>query len=285
MTLVGGEPSPELPLDPAYPTTTPPDPVYPCQTLDPIGPPLDGVAVPAIWSRLEQPLGRALEALRERSGLLRRAWPERVVALHYGRIAINAHAWERLRAGTTGEAVDPALAQPPAEGLLRLADRFERLRLRVRGRKLRHRLREAESASELLLRRIGGRDPAEIDTAELARGPLHERDWTEILLPWLGLALRGETGGTPGVLMRAGVSLEERYALEVGRRLTANGLLEDPGAVAYLTVVERLRAVHEASPFWARLAGERMRRVEDFVRLEIPARFWGRPRVDGTKTS
>ena len=86
-------------------------------------------------------------------------------------------------------------------------------------------------------------------------------------------------------MVRAGVALEERFAAELGRRLVVNKVLEDRGAVAYLTVHERLRAVHEPSPFWTKLVQERQERVESFVELEVPVRFWGRPRVEGPKTS
>jgi len=55
--------------------TTPPDPLYPCQTLEPIGPPLDGIATPFMWSRLAGPLAHALDVTWQSLGLLRRAYP------------------------------------------------------------------------------------------------------------------------------------------------------------------------------------------------------------------
>jgi hypothetical protein len=134
------------------------------------------------------------------------------------------------------------------------------------------------------VRAAAERDPAQLDTQEVARGPLHEGDWTEMLLPWLGLRLWGESTAAPDSVVRAGVALEERFAAEVGRRLVQSGILDEPGAVAYLTVEERLRAVHEASPFWARLVGERRARVDEFVSIDVPVQFWGRPRVPPDKT-
>jgi hypothetical protein len=51
--------------------------------------------------------------------------------------------------------------------------------------------------------------------------------------------------------------------------------------VAYLTVEERLRAVHAADQPWSDLAEARAERVKRFASLDLPAEFWGRPRVEG----
>src|SRR5262245_63119922 len=83
----------DAPLDPAYPVAMPPDPVYPGQTRAPLANPLDEIATPAIWSRLALPLERALVTLWEALGL-RAGQPSQWVAIHYGRIALNAHGWE-----------------------------------------------------------------------------------------------------------------------------------------------------------------------------------------------
>ncbi len=61
-------------------------------------------------------------------------------------------------------------------------------------------------------------------------------------------------------------------------------MLEHAGDVAYLTVEERLRAALEVSPFWSKLAARRQQRFEQFVSLDVPVVFWGRPRVDVEKT-
>lgn len=273
----------ESAVDPAYPTTSPPDPVYPCQTLEALGPPLAGVATPSTWSRLEAPLERALCLIWERLGLLRRSLPQRCVSIHFGRIAVNAHAWERLRAGVSGDDPDPALVEPPATGLQRAPEILEALRLHLGRRQLRVRLTRAEEASSGILARLEARDPSDLDTAELARGPLDRLSWTEILLPWIGLKLGGESRGGPAARVGAAIALERRFGSEVGRRLAGRGVLDNAADLAYLTVEERIRAVHEASPYWQKLVGERCRLIEEFVELEVPVRFWGRPRVEREK--
>jgi len=274
----------ESPPDPAYPTTTPPDSMYPCQTREPVGVPLDGVVVPAMWSRLARPMASALAELCDCAGLLHRGRTETPVALHYGRIALNAHLWERMRTRISEGEPDPALVGPPSRGVLRLVDVFEQLRVRLSARKLAERLEAAQRSGEAQLRSVAERHPSELETPELARGPLDERAWGDLLLPWLGLRLHGLATASPDALVRAGVALEERFAAELGRRLVVHKVLEDHAAVAYLTVHERLRAVHEPSPFWTKLVRERQERVESFVELDVPLRFWGRPRVEGPKT-
>ena len=146
MTLVDGAAELDFPQDPAYPASTPPDPVYPGQTREPLGPPLGGVTLPATWSRLNRPLERALRELWVGLGLGERSRPEQPVALHYGRIALNAHTWERLRARLSQSSVDPALAGPPARGLPGLLERLDGLRARFRTPRLRRRLDRAKDA-------------------------------------------------------------------------------------------------------------------------------------------
>lgn len=270
--------------DPAYPTITPPDAVYPCQTRAAMSPPLDQVITPALWSRLERPLERALGELWDGLGLLARWRPSRGVAIHFGRIAVNAHAWERLRAAVHATAPDPALVGPAARGLARLPEVYERARARVRRPGLVRRLRAAESAGRAALDRAERRRAEDLDTAELARGPLDARLWTELLLPWLAGRLRppGPTAAATERVRRA-VGIEERGGAEVGRRLTANGHLDALEAVAFLTVAERLRAVHEAAPVWAELARARRERFDRFLGVDVPVVFWGRPRVEVAK--
>ena len=131
-------------VDPAYPETTPPDPVYPCQTREPLSTPLNGVATPSIASRLVRPMERSLGRLWDGLGLLARNRPERTVALHYGRIALNAHAWERLRANLAGEPPDPALVGPPETGLQQIPELWEAFRVRTRRARVLARLQRAE---------------------------------------------------------------------------------------------------------------------------------------------
>ena len=80
----------DAPLDSAYPLETTPDPVYPGQTREPLVTPLDEIATPSIWSVLAHPLERAQIELWQALGLFARARPTTWVAIHYGRIALNA---------------------------------------------------------------------------------------------------------------------------------------------------------------------------------------------------
>ncbi len=275
---------PEAKSDSAYPTVSAPDPIYPCQTLSGLGPQLGGIATPAMWSRLEAPLQRALDEVWGKLGLLRRARPERWVTLHYGRIAVNAHGWERLRAYFGGVEPDPALVEPRAAGLEGFPELWERLRVALRRRQLRKRMRRAEELAARALSRAAARNPSEMDAAELARGPLDDTSWTEILLPWLGRRLAEEESERPDSRLRAGIALEQRHAAELGRRLIARGVLKSPTDVAYLTVPERIQSVHDSSDYWANRVASRLQRVESFMDLDLPDQFWGRPRVDLEKT-
>ncbi len=279
----------ELPLvlgsasDPAYPTTTPADSMYPGQTRAPLGSPLDEIATPSMWSRLRHPLERVVRELWQRMGLLERGWPAQWVAIHYGRIALNAHGWERLRARFEGLPPDVALVERSGRGLERVPDLFEELRARLRHGAVLKRLERASEARETALHRLGGLDPRDLDTGELARGTIDPRSWTEILLPWLGGRLAQDAVDAPDPAVRAGIALEQRCGAELGRRLTERGVLESPAQVAYLTIDERVRAVHDVSSYWGELAAARLARIEEFLKVEVPIQFWGRPRIQGEK--
>lgn len=273
----------ESPPDPAYPTTTPPDAVYPGQTREPLSAPLDEIATPSMWSRLEGPLERAQLEIWESLRLLERAKPRRWVSIHYGRIALNANAWERMRARALSEAPDPSLVEPPDSWLERLPEAWEELRARLNQRRLIRRLDEAERRREASVRRAAAMEFGEMDSGELARGPLDEHAWTEILLPWLGRRMLGEPEDEPSPILRAGVALEQRCGVELGRRLCTRSILQSPADVAFLTVEERIRAVNEPSGFWADIVKARQERVDQFVRFDLPLIFWGRPRVDAEK--
>ena len=285
MTL--GEPpfEPDLLADAAYPTTTPPDAAFPCQSREPLAPPLDGVATPAIVSRLVRPMERALRELWERLGLRQANQPERWVSIHYGRIALNAHGWERLRASATASVPDAALVAPSGPGIQQLPELWEALWLRLGRRRLLTRLDRAVDTGEELLVKAVETEWRDLPTAELSRGLLDERAWCEILLPYFGLRLLAKSLARPRSRVQAAVTLEQRCSAEVGRRLAAEGVLFNPSDVAYLTVEERTRAVHEASPFWMKVVTARMRRVEEFVELDVPLRFWGQPRVEKDPTA
>jgi hypothetical protein len=136
------------PPDPAYPLSTPPDAQYPGQTREPLAPPLDEIATPSMWSRLANPLERTLVEIWQTLGLLERSRPTGWVSIHYGRIALNAHAWERMRARVAGSVPDPNLVEPAQGFVAGLPERFEALRARLRGGRLDRRLdRAAERAS------------------------------------------------------------------------------------------------------------------------------------------
>ena len=270
----------DSPLDPAYPVVTPLDPVYPGQTRAPLASPLDEIATPAIWSRLSQPLERAQQALWETLGLRDGARPASWVAIHYGRIALNAHAWERLRARAAGEEPDPGLVEP-AQGLFaRAADRLEAVRARLGRRRLAERVARAERERLALLRRMEQVEPVDLDAGELARGPLDERAWTELLVPELGRRLSEPGRGEADSAVRAALALEERCTAELGARLAGRRALASPGLAAYLTIPERIRAVLEGASHWSELASLRQERVEQFAKLELPRDFFGRPRPD-----
>ena len=268
------------PPDPAYPTVTPPDPVYPGQTRAPLPRPLDDVATASVWSRLALPLERALVELWQSLALRASGRPSRWVAIHYGRIALNAHAWERVRARRLGESPDPELVEPAASVTARAADLFERTSARLRGRQLDQRVARAEHARTALFRRIAEIAPEDLDAGELARGPLDERAWTDVAVAALGarLAQPGDGDADPG--LRAALELEQRCSLELGARLATRGVLDSPELAFHLTVPERIRAVLEGTSHWSEIAAARQERVEQFAKLEVPRDFFGRPRPD-----
>lgn len=284
MTSVGAAVELEGTSDPAYPTSTPPDPIYPCQSLEAIGVPLDGIATPFMWSRLCRPLGRSLDAIWQTLGLLGRGRPENWVSIHFGRIAVNAHGWERLRSRLDDVEPDASLVPAPAAGLQGLPDRIEWLRVRLRRGRLAARVERGEHLGERALLRARGLDPRGLDAAELARGPLDEAAWAEVLLPWLLARLHGERSDGAEERVRIGILLEQRFGTEFGRCLRERSVLRSPVEAAYLTLEERLRAVHESSDGWARIAAARAERIQEFVDIDVPPLFWGRPRVTRAKT-
>jgi hypothetical protein len=274
---------PEGSPDPAYPQTTPPDAAYPGQTREPLGHPLDEIATPSMWSRLEGPLARALDTCWRELGLPERAAPRPWVALHYGRIALNAHGWERMRARLAGEAPDPNLVEPAHGFFARLGERVEALRARLSRSRLERRIERAAERRERALERLGTLDPADLDPGELARGPIDENTWTEILLPWLGDRLAALVATESDACLRMAVGLEQRCNLELGVRLATRRTLGAPAQVAYLTVEERIRAVLDGASHWVELAALRQERVEQFTKVDVPLVFWGRPRIETEK--
>jgi hypothetical protein len=286
MSAVGGArvelDSLDASADPAYPTHTPADPLFPCQTLAPLAGLLDGVATPAMWSRLGGALDRAAGELWEHLALLERGRPERWISLHFGRIGLNAHGWERMRCCALDLEPDRALVRPPEGVLDRIRELLERL-IRVRLAKVRldQGMRDSAERGRRALERAHACDPRELATLELARGPLDEPSWSGLLLPSLGARLLEADSEDADRVVRAGIALEQRYGAETGRRLARAGALREPSEVAYLTVGERIRAAQEGSELWARLATGRRDRVQRFLELELPSVFWGRPRATG----
>ena len=262
--------------DPAYPTVSLVDSLSPAQTraLRPV--PLDGVATPAMWARLAEPLRRVLESAWRTLGLREAGAPSLWVTLHYGRIALNAHGCERLRALLCARPADPGLVVP-ASGLGRLTEAWEQRRARGRIAALRQDTGGSLARSTAQLERLAAKDPATLDTAVLARGPLDDARWADVLQTPLLAALEERPGDSPG--LDAALALEQRWAAVLGQRLVAAGLISAPSAVAYLTVQERLRAVHSADRPWNDLAEARAERVKRFASLDLPAEFWGRPRA------
>ena len=245
---------------------------------------ISGVVLPAIWSRVARPLERSVSELQDLLRLRPKSRPQRAIALHYGRIAVNAHAWEGLRARALDLLPDPALVGPPVGGLQGGLERWDRLRAGGAVRRLRTRLSEACQASDSTVRAAVEVDPVELDTLALARGPLHEPAWIRIVLPWLGLRLLDEEAEAATACVASALSLEARFADELGQRLVQRGQLASPDCLGYLTVEERLRAAHETSDAWMKQVEERASRVERFEKLAIPEHFWGRPRVDDAQS-
>jgi hypothetical protein len=262
--------------DPAYPEVSLVDPLYPAQTRAALPPPLDGVATPAMWARLAEPLRRTLASFWRELGLREAGQPSLWVAIHFGRIALNAHGLERLRALLAKREADPALVVP-ANGLARLAEAWERRRAWRRVAALRERVRRAGVRAGGELERLRRREAADLDAAVLARGPLDDARWSDVLArPLFAAALEAEPQSDPA--LDAALALEQRWAAALGPRLVAAGTLPAPSAVAYLTVEERLRAVHGADEAWNDLAELRAERVKRFAALDLPLEFWGRPR-------
>jgi len=265
--------------DLAYPAETPADPVCPGQTLLPVRPLLEGIALPSTWSRLRSPLARALGQLWQVRGLSERGRPARWVGLHSGRISINAHGWERMRASYAHEDPDPGLVGPAPRGWGAVAVRVEKLRVRWCRRRVEPRIRLAEHRADKALRDREQVDVGQLDTPAVARGPFDEWIWTELLIPWLEARLEAEPRSVHADRVGRALRVEQRFAAEIGRRLVDAGVLHKRGDVAYLTVEERIQAVIDHSPHWMRVIDARIRRVEGFSAFEIPAVFWGRPRV------
>ena len=285
------EPSLAVSADRGYPTHTAVDPVFPAQTTGPLEPVFGGVATPAIWSRLGSSLALVLEELWAAAGPGARLRPRQWVSLHLGRIAINAHGWEALRARLQGDMPDPALVEPGSLGALR----WPRLLLRAisadRRRAIRTRLSRAERLADESLDGAFAGSLRDLEIAALARGPLDARVWMEVLIPWFARRLLSEDAEASRLRVEHAIAIERRYYTEFGRRLVSRGQLRDPAEVAYLTVDERLRAVHgevhepEASipgsnKTWMELADRRAARISEFLSVELPHTFWGRPRVE-----
>ena len=266
--------------DPAYPTITPADPIYPCQTRTPLAAPLNEVATPAIWASLAEPLRRALTELWTELRLRDEGLPEHWVTLNYGRIALNAHGWERLCAAAQVRPPDEALVGPSGRWGRWMAQREAR-RAQRGARRVAARIDEARPQRDSALRRARGTPLDRLDIGDVARGPLSSELWVEILLPGLNDALHSGATPPPDTQVEAALELEQYFTAETGRRLAERGILEQPAQIAYLTIAERLRAVHNEAGDWEALARTRESRAQQFTEFDVPKVFWGRPRLGG----
>ncbi|MFQ5699747.1 MAG: hypothetical protein ACE5IL_15895, partial [Myxococcota bacterium] len=242
------------------------------------------VATPALWSCLGSPLEQGLREIWRALGLSRKNLPGRIVSLHWGRIAVNAHAWERLRSRLLGVPPDPALVRPVAGPLEALAAQLERRRARLLRARLARTLEQTRGLVARELDRARKVDLAQSDLSDLAKGPLDERAWVGIVSPWMVERLKGrgeDRGpGSGASRVRAALDLEQGFAAEAGRRLVERAAIERAADVVYLTAEERMRAAHgDATLLRARIE-ERRERLDRYLEVEIPARFWGRPRVE-----
>jgi hypothetical protein len=274
--------------DAGYPTKTEVDALCPCHTQKPLLPVFEGVALPATWSRLGDVVDRALHELWQAHGLPERHRPDAWTSLHYGRIYLNAHAFERLRATVARASPDPGLV-PRAPGLLlRLQERLEARRAFGQRRAFAERLRRAEERAAPILARTAKLDVAALDTRELARGALDRAAWIELLLPWLGSRVlqaaqprRSEPPVVLVTMLREAIRFEQRCAAELGRRFVAMSLCAELGDIAYLTVDERVIALRQPIQDLAERIAARRARVASFVKLELPLQFSGSLRISG----
>jgi hypothetical protein len=263
--------------DAGYPTRTALDPDSPFLTQEPLLPIFDGVALPATWSRLGEALSGALGELWRAHGGSQRYQPEHWIALLYGRIYVNAHAFERLRALVAGEEPDPGLV-PARQGFVAALEQWLHARRARRSQvAYRERLRRAEGRSTPILARAASLDLSLIETLELARGPLDRGVWVELLLPWLAARVSPAGEQSPptdpapvySAMVREGIRFEQRCAAELGRRFTRMKICSQPADVVYLTLEERCAALRDPGPVAARVASRRAR-TESFAALELP---------------
>ena len=294
--------------DLGYPTTTECDPEFPCLTQRPVLPTLDGVALPATWSRLRGGLSEALAELWRCHGGAERDQPPHWVALHQGRIFVNAHAFERLCAAVADTDPDPSLVAPPEGWIDQARSWWDRRRMRSARLDCLARLERAQEHASSVLERALRLDLSLVDTAELARGVLDHTVWFELMLLWLASQVSRLTGvplwSAGGAARSSAVAefeseahaevsaqdepegpapdfdthiqralrLEQLCAAELGRRFVQLHICESPADIAYLTIEERCAAVHESARVAERVA-ERRARVESFAKVEVPERI------------
>jgi hypothetical protein len=270
---------PEIAKDVAYPPRCASDPVFPCRTLEPIGSLLSGVTAPGIWSRLESPLDTALTELWAAAGFGAEPGPNPWVSVHYGRIVLNAHGWEILRAVLQGEAPDPALAPPSPGWIARLLDRARARAAPLWRRRVRALVRRSVRAADHAISNSSEVPPLDLDLFELARGPLDDLAWTRILVPWLAERLLEHGDDAAEMRTARALALERRFTRALGERLLERGALERPEDAAYLTVEERLAAVNDPAGSWALHLESRIERVRSFDAMQVPSVFWGTPEL------
>jgi hypothetical protein len=272
-------PNPRAEDDPAYPTSSPADPVFPCRTLRPFSPIFDGVATPGVWARLEAPLDSALGDLWRAAGLGARFRPQCWTSIHFGRMALNAHSWELLRSTLRGLPPDPTLVLPPEGRLDALADRSRRIAAPWWRRRVRGCVRVAVRPADEGLSRAAVLTAEQLELPDLARGPLSERSWSQMLSIWLASRLLDSGDATAEDRIARALELESRFARLLGERLVEKGVLQRPAEASYLTVEERLAAVNDPSGPWDAYLSSRIQRVQAFLKVDVPEVFWGAPRV------
>jgi len=284
--------------DPAYPGETPPDAVFPGRTHEPLCPLFEGVVVPAIWSRLRSPLERALCELWRALRLNAAQSPSQFVGMQSGRLVLNAHGWECLCAALEGRDPRSGLPARLPTGMRRQWARLMRPLERLRTHRARNllplRLERAVRRSHSGLERLEAADIPNLDTPQLARGPLDESLWAEILLPWfVAKVSRARVRGVEELCEAArrverALRVEQRFAGELGRRLVNSGVLHKRGDIAYLTVEERIQAVVDGSELWMRVVEQRSGRVFGYAESAFsaePERAAGSTRSAGSNAS
>jgi hypothetical protein len=194
-------------------------------------------------------------------------------------MALNAHCWELLQCTVRGSVADPSLVLPPEGRLDALVERTRRLTAPLWRRRVRSCARGVTRAADEAVTRAQAMASQELDLPELARGPLSERSWSQILTIWLADRLLESGDPIATARIQRAIEIESRFMRLLGERLVERGALERPADAAYLTVEERLAAVNDPAGPWREHLSTRIQRAQEFLDVEVPEVFWGQPRV------